>query len=105
MANELRSNPIWQEIREDYEKTAQGLDMAWAYEPTDSPRFKQMQASKMAVATFLNMQGAYEHDLKLAEKELSIFRNPKETVKKDYDDEGTHGTQTINTAQGNAYHG
>jgi hypothetical protein len=100
----LESNPIWNEIKADYENTAKGLDMAWAFEATDSPRFKQMQASKMAVQTFMNLLPSYKHDLELARKQLEVFRNPKNVIKKDYDDEGTVGTQTVSSVQGNAYH-
>lgn len=105
VVNELTANPIWEEIRADFENTAKGLDLAWAYEDVHSPRFKQMQASKMAVQTFMSLLPTYQHDLEMAKKELAVQQNPKDTVKKDYDDEGTKGTQTISTTQGNAYHG
>jgi hypothetical protein len=101
----LEGNPVWEEIRQDYLTTSNGLDMAWAFEDVQSPRFKQMQASKMAVQTFMNLLPSYKHDLEMAQKELSVFRNPKTVVKKDYDDEDTVGTQTLSTADGNSYHG
>lgn len=101
----LENNPLWEEIKQDFLNTANGLDMAWAFEAIDSPRFKQMQASKMAVQTFMNLLPSYKHDLELAQKELDVFRNPKNQIKKDYDDEGTTGTQTVSSTQGNAYHG
>jgi hypothetical protein len=59
----------------------------------------------MAVQTFMNLLPSYKHDLELCRKELEVFQSPEKTVKKDYDDEGIKGTQTVNTAQGNAYHG
>jgi hypothetical protein len=105
IVGDLRNNPIWEEIKRDFEITAQSLDISWAYEDGSGPRFKQMQVAKMAVQTFMNLLPNYEHDLELARKELHIFSSPKEEVKKDYDDEGVKETQTISTAQGNAYHG
>ena len=105
VVSELTNNKIWQEIKADYEKTSQGLDMAWAFEDVQSPRFKQMQASKMAVQTFMNLLPAYQNDLEMARKELNVIQNNRDEIKKDYDDEGTVGTQTISTTQGNSYHG
>jgi hypothetical protein len=105
IVSELTDNPIWEEIKQDYENTAKGLDLSWAYEDVQSPRFKQMQASKMAVQTFMNLLPSYKHDLELAQKELEVFRSPEGNIKKDYDDEGvSKGQTTINTSQGNTYH-
>lgn len=105
VVSELTNNVVWEEIKRDYQKTAESLDLAWAYEDIHSPRFKQMQASKMAVQTFMNLLPSYQHDLEMARKELGIIQAPESEIKKDYDDEGTVGTQTISTTQGNSYHG
>lgn len=104
VVEQLKNNPVWEEIKADYENTAKGLDMSWAYEDVNSPRFKQMQASKMAVQTFLNLLPSYENDLKLATKELEVFRSPKSVIKKDYDDEGVAVGKT-SIPKANAYHG
>ena len=105
----LKSNPVWEEIKSDFEISAKSLDMTWAYEDPTSPKFKQLQATKMAVQSFMNLLPSYEHDLQLAQKELMVFRNPKTIVKKDYDDEGipskTFSTTEATTLKANAYHG
>lgn len=65
-----------------------------------------MQATKMAVMTFMNMKESYTHDLEMAKRELEVIRDPSKEIKKDYDDEGVEKapqTRTLNT-QGNSYH-
>ena len=105
VVEDLEHNPVWNEIRTDYETTAKGLDLSWAFEDPTGPRMKMMQASKMAVQNLMNLLPAYKHDLDLARKELSEFRTPETVVKKDYDSEGIKPSNTVSTVQGNAYHG
>lgn len=101
----LKSSTIWEDIKVDFETSAKSLDMSWAYADPSSPQFKQMQATKMAVQSFLNLLPAYEADLKMATKELEVFRNPKVVIKKDYDDEGVAQEPNSKTINSNAYHG
>lgn len=101
----LRSSQIWDEIKVDFETSAKSLDMSWAYADPSSPQFKQMQATKMAVQSFLNLLPSYEADLKMAKKELEVFQSPKTIVKKDYDDEGVSEDKPSQTMESNAYHG
>lgn len=111
IVNELKGNVIWDEIRADYENTSKGLDLAWAFEEPTSPRFKQMQVTKLAAQTFINLLPTYENDLKMAKKELEILRSPGTEIKKDYDDEGvekqpiTINATPISINSSNAYHG
>jgi hypothetical protein len=79
--------------------------MSWAYADPTSSQFKQMQATKMAVQSFLNLLPSYEADLKMARKELEVFQNPKVVIKKDYDDEGVVDSKPSRTMNSNAYHG
>jgi hypothetical protein len=104
VVDDLEHNPVWGEIRADYETTAKGLDLSWAFEDPTSPRMKMMQASKMAVQNLLNLLPAYKHDLDLARKELGEFRTPETVVKKDYDSEGIKPSKTVSSVQSNAYH-
>lgn len=107
IASGLKESSIWQEIREDYRATANSLDLAWAFEDASTPRFKHMQVTKMAATTFMNLQENYEHDLKMAQTQLEQFRNPRQIIKKDFDEEGVEaGTTSANsTLQETAYHG
>jgi len=103
-AVEFLESPAWNEICEDHKRNADSLDMAWAQMDATSPQFKQMQVAKLATQAILDMKPNYEHDIKIAQEELSKFRNPKESIKKDFDDEGI--TELEDKEKGEtAYHG
>lgn len=84
----LTNNPIWNDIKEDFETSAKSLDLSWAFADATDPKFRQAQAAKMAAQSFLNLKQNYEYDLKMATKQLSDFQNPNKVVKRDFDEEG-----------------
>lgn len=101
----LRDNPVWKIIQEDYETTAKSLDMTWAMEDTTSPKFRQMQITKMAATTFLKLSENYAYDLEIAMKELEKFQKPHSIIKKDFDEEGIEQAPETPQKEGNQYHG
>ena len=100
----LKTSKVWDLIRSDYEAASNSLDLSWAFADGTSANFRGMQSAKMASQTFMNMLPNYEHDLKMAMKQLGEFQDPKGVVKRDFDEEGIK-EKGLGLKQENAYHG
>jgi len=86
IVDSLEGNPGWMAVCEDYEKTAKGIDDAWAY-VTDDKHLYKLQVNKMGLNAILKLVETYKNERDNINRQLNILRNPKENVQKDFDNE------------------
>lgn len=85
VVNELVNSPAWLIIIQDLQRTKQSLDDNWQNMADNSPDLREARIMKLAAAHILGLRDRYETDLRTAERELYIMRNPDKAVGKDYD--------------------
>lgn len=85
--NGIPGNEAIQILFEDLAKTRETIDNNW-HLVVDEKKLQELRVTKLAIGTLLSIVQSYEHDYKLAQKELEELRNKKHFVGKDYDTEG-----------------
>lgn len=83
VVNELKNSGAWKIISEDYSTEKRRIDDTWAL-VTEPAKLTELRVAKLAIAQIINLIDSYEHDLRVAQGQLSAMDNPSELAEANY---------------------